>query len=101
LEDRAREVVSRSAALGGQLHPVTLDSVVELLQEAFLRGQISPGEIIRVSGLAERTGRVLLGQLLKERLLVSDSPKGAVRFGIPTQVAGYLFPNIYPGLPTE
>jgi len=72
-----------------------------MLQEAFLRGQISRGEIIRVSGLAERTGRILLGQLLKEGLLVSDSPKGAVRLGIPTQVAGYLFPDIYPGLPTE
>jgi hypothetical protein len=32
LEDMAREVVSRSSALGGQLHPVTRDSVVELLR---------------------------------------------------------------------
>ena len=32
LEDLAREVVSRSAALGGQLHPVTRDAVVELLR---------------------------------------------------------------------
>jgi hypothetical protein len=32
LEDRAREVVSRSATLGGQFHPVTRDSVVELLR---------------------------------------------------------------------
>ena len=67
-----------------------------MLQEAFLRGHIARGEIIRVSGLAERTGRVLLGQLLTERLLVSDSPKGAVRIGLPTHVAGYLFPDIYP-----
>jgi Fic family protein len=67
-----------------------------MLQEAFLRGHIARGELIRVSGLAERTGRVLLGQLLTERLLVSDSPKGAVRIGLPTQVAGYLFPDIYP-----
>jgi len=67
-----------------------------MLQEAFLRGHIARGEIIRVSGLAERTGRILLGQLLTERLLVSNSPKGAVRIGIPTQVAGYLFPDIYP-----
>ena len=42
---------------------------------------------------------MVLGQLLKERLLVSDSPKGAVRFGIPIPVAGYLFPDLYPGLP--
>jgi Fic family protein len=71
-----------------------------MLQEAFLHGHIARGEIIRVSGLAERTGRILLGQLLSERLLVSDSPKGAVRLGIPTQVAAYLFPDIYPRLST-
>jgi hypothetical protein len=32
LEDLAREVVSRSAALGGQLHQVTQQAVVELLR---------------------------------------------------------------------
>jgi hypothetical protein len=67
-----------------------------MLQEAFLRGHIARGEIVRVSGLAERTGRIPLGQLLSERLLVSDSPKGPVSFGIPTQVTAYLFPDIYP-----
>jgi len=52
--------------------------------------------MIRVSGMAERTGRVLLGQLLSEGLLVSDTPKGPVRSAFPTFVAGYLFPDIYP-----
>lgn len=32
LEDMAREVVSRSAALGGQLHPVAHQAVIELLR---------------------------------------------------------------------
>jgi len=67
-----------------------------MLQEAFLRGQVARGEIIRISGMAERTGRILLGRLLAERLLLSDSPKGVVRIGIPVHVAGHLFPNIYP-----
>jgi hypothetical protein len=67
-----------------------------MLQEALLRGELGRGDIIRVSGMAERTGRVLLGQLLDEGLLVSDSPKGAVRLSFPTNVAGHLFPNLYP-----
>jgi hypothetical protein len=67
-----------------------------MLQEAMLRGQSARGDLIRVSGMAERTGRALLGQLLKEGSLASDSPKGAVRLGIPTHVAGYLFPGLYP-----
>ena len=34
-----------------------------MLQEALLRGEVARGDIIRVSGMAERTGRILLGQL--------------------------------------
>lgn len=53
-----------------------------MLQEALLRGQVSRGEIIRSSGMAERTGRILLGQLLDEGLLLSDSPKEASKQSI-------------------
>lgn len=67
-----------------------------MLQEVLLRGQVSRGTVIRVSGMAERTGRILLGQLLDEGLLVSDSPKGSVRLALSTHLAGYLFPDLYP-----
>ena len=67
-----------------------------MLQEALLRGEVGRGDMIRVSGMAERTGRVLLGQLLYEGLVVSDTPKGAVRLNFPTHVAGHLFPDLYP-----
>lgn len=76
--------------------PLKLEAAF-MLQEALLHGQMSRGDIIRVSGMAERTGRQVLGQLLSEGLLVSDSPKGAVRLAFPTHVAGYLFPDLYPG----
>jgi Fic family protein len=67
-----------------------------MLQEALLRGEVARGDMIRISGLAERTGRTLLGQLLSEGLLVSDTPKGMVRLSFPTFVAGYLLPDLYP-----
>lgn len=67
-----------------------------MLQETFLRGHVARGVIIRGAGMAERTGRILLGQLLAEGLLTSDSPKSAVRIGMPTHVAGHLFPDLYP-----
>ncbi len=67
-----------------------------MLQEVLLRGDMARGDALRVSGMAERTGRDLLGQLLQEGLLVSNSPKGRVRLGIPTPVAGVLFPGLYP-----
>lgn len=92
-------VVMRKAGLiPGPLKefPPLKQEATYMLQEALLRGQTARGDLIRASGMAERTGRILLGQLLKEGLLVSDSPKGAIRFGIPTHVAGYLFPDLYP-----
>jgi len=67
-----------------------------MLQDVLLRGEAARGDVIRCSGMAERTGRILLGQLLREGLLVSDTPKGPVRFGFPASVAGYLFPDLYP-----
>ncbi len=72
-----------------------------MMQEALQRGEVARGEMIRVSGMAERTGRTLLGQLLTEGLLVSDTPKGPVRLAFPTFVAGYLFPDLYPAQVTR
>ncbi len=67
-----------------------------MLQEALLRGEVTRGDMVRVSGMGERTGRSVLGQLLGEGLLVSDMPKGPVRLAFPMFVAGYLFPALYP-----
>ncbi len=78
-------------------HPTLKPEAAFMLQETLLRGQMSRGDVIRVSGMAERTGRQVLGQLLDEGVLVSDSPKGAVRIDFPTHIACYLFPDLYPG----
>ena len=67
-----------------------------MLEETLLRGEVSRGGLIRVSGLPERTARDILKQLLDEGLLNSDSPKGVVRLAIPTHVATHLFPDLYP-----
>jgi len=67
-----------------------------MLQEVLLRGEVTRGEVIIVSGLKERTGRNLLAQLVAEGLLVSDTPKGEVRIGFPIHAAGWFFPELYP-----
>lgn len=76
--------------------PALKPEAAYMLQEALLRGEVTRGEMIRVSGMAERTGRMLLGQLLNEGLLAANMPKGPVRLALPTFVAGYLFPDLYP-----
>ncbi|GMR18422.1 MAG: Fic family protein [Gammaproteobacteria bacterium] len=67
-----------------------------LLEEALIRGEFARGEAPRITGLPERSARLVLKQLLEEGLLLSDSPKGLVRLGIPVKTAAYLFPQLYP-----
>jgi len=69
-----------------------------MLQEVLLRGEAPRGAVIEASGLKERTGRNVLGQLISEGLLVSDTPKGEVRIGFPIHAAGWFFPELYPVL---
>jgi Fic family protein len=71
---------------------------VRMFQEILVRGEAARGAIIAASGLKERTGRSLLGQLIAEGLLVSDTPKGDVRLGFPIHAAGWFFPDLYPTL---
>ncbi|NIR61323.1 MAG: Fic family protein [Gammaproteobacteria bacterium] len=69
---------------------------VHLLREVLLRGEISRGEAPRVTGLAERTARMVLRELLEAGLLHSESPKRPVRLGMPASVAPRWFPDLYP-----
>jgi len=69
-----------------------------MLQEILVKGEAARGAVIAASGLKERTGRSLLGKLIGEGLLVSDTPKGDVRLGFPIHAAGWFFPDLYPTL---
>jgi hypothetical protein len=68
-----------------------------MLVEALIMGEVSRGDMLRVSGLAERTGRQVLFQLIEEGLLRSDLPKGPVRLAFPTHFASFIFQDLYPG----
>ncbi|MDB6017481.1 MAG: filamentation induced by cAMP protein Fic [Pedosphaera sp.] len=69
-----------------------------VLQEIFLRGEIARGEVPRLTGVSARTGQKLTGELLARRLVVSPSPKGALRLNFPAEAAEYYFPNLYPAV---
>jgi len=64
----------------------------------FGQGEVSRGAVIASSGLKERTGRTLLGQLLIEGLLLANTPKGDVRLGLPIHASGWFPPGLYPPL---
>jgi Fic family protein len=67
-----------------------------VLREAALRGAIARGEASRASGASERTARRIVGVLLAEKLLLSDTPKGPLRLGFPIRAVGDYFPQLFP-----
>jgi Fic family protein len=71
------------------------------LHHVLSAGPVSRGEFSRMLGLAERTGRNVIAQLLKDGLLVSDSPKGEVGIGFPLDALHILLPNLYPEAATQ
>lgn len=66
-----------------------------LLREAAITGEFSRGEAPRITGLKERAARELLKHLLDRKLLKSNSPKGPVRLGLPTEAAEIYFPRLF------
>ncbi len=67
-----------------------------LLRDVLLRGEVERGEASRITGMSASGAREVVRQLLDEGLLVSSSPKGPVRLGLPVKAAGELFPRLYP-----
>jgi Fic family protein len=67
-----------------------------LLREALFSGEFERGKAETITGYAERTARDVLSALVERRLLVSDTPKSAVRLGFPLDIVERWFPSLYP-----
>lgn len=67
-----------------------------LLLEALRRGEMARGEAPRVTGLAERTARKILSDIITDGILTSNSPKGPVHLRITADSATILFPRLAP-----
>jgi Fic family protein len=71
------------------------EAVLPLIH-VFGQGPVTRGDFSQMTGLGERNARSLISRLLADGLLVSDSMYGPVRFGLPLNCLGMLFPNLYP-----
>ncbi len=67
-----------------------------LLIEIMHRGEIARGEAEAITGLKERTSRDLLGVLLANGIVGSDSQKGPVSLRFPVKALDMLFPQLFP-----
>jgi Fic family protein len=94
LMHRIEDYAHRRAS-GGVETPVPPASA-PLLREVLLRGEIPRGDVARVIGASERTARRLVALLLREGLLISNTPKGAIRLGFPVGAVEYYFPHLFP-----
>jgi Fic family protein len=87
LADRLRRYVERRG-----LKPEALD----LLEHALQRGEFPRGDASRITGLGERRARDVLGALVTDGILGSDTPKGPVSLRFPLDAVEVLFPGLFP-----
>ena len=66
------------------------------LMHTFGLGPVTRGEFAQMTGMAERSAHMLIAELLSDKLLLSNSAYGPVRFGLPLDSLGMLFPHLYP-----
>jgi len=67
-----------------------------LLKEALIFGEFERGRASEITGYQSRQASSVLSQLVSAGLLVSDTPRGAVRLGFPIDVIERWFPKLYP-----
>jgi Fic family protein len=69
-----------------------------IIETTLLKGEISRGDVSRITGLKERTARTLLSSLTENGILGSDTPKGALSLRFPVHAVEILFPNLFPAI---
>ena len=71
-------------------------SSTALVRELFLEGDLARGDVPDIVGTSARTAQKIIGELLAQGLLASNSPKGILRLGLGAEVAKDYFPGLGP-----
>ena len=87
LSGRLRELVKSEQTVPEQAVP--------LLQTVLREGEVERGDAAGAMGVAERTGRRIVQQLIDRGLLASDTPKGKLHIEFPQDCLDRLFPRLY------
>ncbi len=67
-----------------------------LLREAILQGELDRGNAMQITDYSKRQASRIVSELCKQELLISDSPRGALRLNFPVKVLERWLPAIYP-----
>jgi Fic family protein len=66
-----------------------------ILERVLLQGEMPRGEAERITGLKERSARMVLSSLIEQGILGSETPKGPVSLRFPTDAVDLLFPRLF------
>ncbi len=66
-----------------------------ILQRILLQGEMPRGEAERVTGLKERSARMVLADLVKDGIVNSQTPKGPISLQFTSQSIDMLFPKLF------
>jgi Fic family protein len=81
--------------IGSERSIVKLEAL-EPLHYVAMAGPLERSRFIAMTGLGQRTGRRVLASLLDCGVLVAQSTRAPVSFGIPLRSLRFLFPNLWP-----
>jgi Fic family protein len=70
------------------------DAMVKLMNYLLLHGEVERGKVPSIVGMAERTARLMLSNLIKRGYFESTTPKSPIRIKFNATFASYLFPDL-------
>jgi Fic family protein len=69
---------------------------IQILEAILYRGEISRGEMSGILNVTDRHARRLTSALIEKGILISDSPKSALKLAFPAALAGRFMPGLFP-----
>lgn len=69
---------------------------IRILEAILYRGEISRGEMSSILNVSERHARRLFASLVEKGILVSDTPKSALKLAFPAALASRWMPGLFP-----
>lgn len=66
-----------------------------MLERVLIQGEMPRGEAERITGLKERSARMVLSSLINDGILKSETPKGPVSLHFGSDTVEFLFPKLF------
>ena len=71
---------------------------MQILESILYRGEISRGDMSAILNVTDRHARRLTAPLIEKGILVSDSPKSALKLAFPAALASRWMPGLFPSV---